>query len=212
MSASSTTVAARRRRLWRLRTAAGILGSVLIGLAIGAALLTIVATTMLGFRTLDIASDSMAPALNRGDLVISRPVDPGEVKVGDVIVFSTGEQQPVLLAHRVVAVSTITVRATSRSTGEVSTATTPVFRTKGDANPAVDGAPVDVEHYRGVVWLAAPGLGLPLLGLPLSQVFLVISIATAIVWAAYEGISWVRRRPRHAEPAPVAGRELDDGA
>jgi signal peptidase I len=49
---------------------------------------------------IDVVSDSMVPAINRGDLVLVKHVEPEDIKIGDVIVFDTLSQSlPVI--HRV---------------------------------------------------------------------------------------------------------------
>lgn len=192
----------------RLRTVAGTVVALAAGIAVGGILLAVAATTLLGYRVLDIASNSMEPALHRGDLILSRPTPIDEVKEGDVIVFQEGERIPILVAHRVAAVVTIDVNATSKSTGVTTTSTSRVFRTKGDANANVDGQVVDPAHYRGVVSLVVPMAGLPLLGFPMSQVFILVAGLTALAWAVYEVSGLVRRRrarrlaPVPEEPAP----------
>ena len=91
-----------------------------------------------GWLVQTVATGSMAPAMPSGSLIISRPVDPADVRVGDVIVFRspTGATvsggadgafeatEAMLITHRV-------VRVDDRD-GE------PAFRTKGDGNDEVD--------------------------------------------------------------------------
>lgn len=187
----------------RIRTVIGAIVAVLCGLALGGLLLAVVATTLLGYRVLGIASGSMEPALRHGDLVLSRPAPIDQVKPGDIIVFQEGEKMPVLITHRVAAIINLTVEATSTSTGETTTSTTPMLRTKGDANPNPDYHTVDASNYRGIVWLVLPGIGMPLLGYPVAQVFLTVALLTAMLWVCYEVIGLARRR---------RARRLVDGA
>ncbi len=49
---------------------------------------------------IDVVSDSMVPAINRGDLVLVKYVKPEDIKIGDVIVFDT-PSQPLPVIHRV---------------------------------------------------------------------------------------------------------------
>jgi signal peptidase len=195
----------------RIRTIVGALAALLVGLIVGGLLVVGVATTLLGYRVLDIASGSMEPALNRGDLIFSRPAPIDQIKQGDIIVFQEGQQIPVLIAHRVAAVINLTVNSTSRSTGVTTTSTTPIFRTKGDANAQVDGSVVDAAHYRGIVWFVLPGLGSPLLGYPVSHIFLAVAVLTALLWAGYEVIGLVRRRRARRLITPVVEERLDNG-
>jgi signal peptidase len=195
----------------RLRTLVGVLASIVAGLIIGGALLAFVATTLLGFRVLDVASNSMAPALNRGDLILARPAPIDQVKQDDVIVFQEGQQTPVLVAHRVAAIDKYIVNATSKSTGETTSTTTVVLRTKGDANPQPDAQAVDAASYRGIVWLVIPGVGMPFLDYPVSQLFLDIAVITAVAWALYELIGPVRRRRARGRVGPASGADPSGG-
>ncbi|MDR3632502.1 MAG: signal peptidase I [Isosphaeraceae bacterium] len=195
----------------RIRTIVGAFAAILLGLVLGGLLVVAVATTLLGYRVLDIASGSMEPALNRGDLILSRPAPIGQVKQGDIIVFQEGEQVPVLVAHRVAAVINLVVNATSKSTGVTMSSTTPAFRTKGDANPDLDGSIVDAAHYRGVVWFVLPGLGTPLLGYPVSHIFLAVAVLTALLWACYEVVGLARRRRARRLVAPTVEERPNDG-
>ncbi len=195
----------------RLRTLGGVLASIVAGLVIGGALLAVVATTLLGFRVLDVASNSMEPAINRGDLILSRPAPIDQVKQGDVIVFQEGQQTPVLVAHRVAAIDKYIVNATSKSTGKTTSTTTIFLRTKGDANPQPDGQAVDAATYRGIVWLVIPGAGMPFLDYPVSQLFLVVAVVTAVLWALYELIGPLRRRRARRRVSPASGKDPGDG-
>ncbi len=195
----------------RIRAILGALGALAAGLILGALLLAVVATTSLGYRVLDVASGSMVPALQRGDLILSRPAPIDQVKQGDVIVFQEGEKIPVLVAHRVAAITNLTVNATSKSTGRTTVSTTQLLRTKGDANPLPDPQAVDAAHYRGIVWLILPGLGVPLLGYPVSHIFLGIAALTAFLWACYELIGLVRRRRGGHAISPAAEEHSGNG-
>ncbi len=72
-----------------------------------------------------IASGSMEPTLSRGDMILSSPVNPGEIKVGDIVVYRVAPEfqkqygYPTSVCHRVVRIDT--------RNGQL------YFRTKGDA-------------------------------------------------------------------------------
>lgn len=55
-----------------------------------------------GYRFDTVRSGSMSPEIGVGDLVISGPIDPEEIEVGDVIIYRS--QQGALVCHRVIAV------------------------------------------------------------------------------------------------------------
>jgi signal peptidase I len=195
----------------RIRTLGGAFASIVAGLIVGSILLAVAATTLLGYRVLDLASSSMEPALHRGDLILSRPAPIDEVKQGDIVVFQEGEQIPVLVAHRVAAINDFIVDATSKSTGKTTSTTTRLLRTKGDANSDPDAQPVDAAHYRGIVWFVAPGVGTPFLDYPVSQTFFAITAVTAAAWALYELIGLVRRRRERRRAGPAPPEHVSDG-
>jgi len=81
-----------------------------------------------------VLSGSMEPVLHVGGLIVTRPVDAAELRVGDIISFKVpGGDTPV--CHRIVEV---------RSEGGVLS-----FITKGDANDSLDPNPVLAEAVKG---------------------------------------------------------------
>jgi len=68
-------------------------------------------------------SNSMYPTLKKGDLLIVTKADPYELKEGDIIVFQASwASKPVV--HRIVKIEWV--------------GGSPIFYTKGDANPHID--------------------------------------------------------------------------
>ena len=103
------------------------------------------AGTRLGYQALLMTTGSMRPAVNPGDLVILRSVDPADIRVGDVITFREPVGSHLLVTHRVVAIA--------------ATPDGPVFRTKGDANAVAD---IWTLNYQDRGWREAgviPGVG-----------------------------------------------------
>jgi signal peptidase I len=107
-------------------------------LAIGAAaMLALVAgPRLLEYRTLTMLTDSMAPAIERGDLVVVVPVDPHTLTAGDVITYHAPLPGRPVVTHRIEQVQ----RGGDR----------PVLRTRGDANRA--GDPWLVRLDGGPAW------------------------------------------------------------
>jgi signal peptidase len=93
-----------------------------------------------------ILTSSMDPTLPAGTIVVTRPVDPGEIGVGDVITYQLRSGEPEVVTHRVVRVSFTTA-------GEY------VFTTKGDSNALPDAKPVREVQVRGETWYGIPWLG-----------------------------------------------------
>lgn len=80
-----------------------------------------------------VEGDSMQPALDAGDVIVYRRYGPA-AHVGDLVVF---EHRGGLVVHRVAAVL---------RDGRL--------RTRGDANGALDGEPVEAGAVRGTVMVA----------------------------------------------------------
>lgn len=97
-----------------------------------------------GWTALAITSDSMAPSIRRGDIVIAAPYGSGVLGPGSVIVFEDPGGGS-LLTHRVVEVN-----------GDGS------YLTQGDANGQPDSTPVHPEQVIGVGRFLVPFFGLPM--------------------------------------------------
>ncbi len=114
-----------------------------LGLIVAIAVMTTAMITYLaphfGWRMAAVASGSMEPELKAGSLVITRPVEPQEVMVGDIIVFSPngvtlGEYEVI---HRVIGIEE---------------ASPLYFKTKGDANDNPDPFMVPARNLVGRIW------------------------------------------------------------
>lgn len=94
-----------------------------------------------------IASNSMAPKIYKGDIVIIKDTDVREVKKGDIIRY---KMEGYYVVHRVVMIS-------ENVNGDR------VFITKGDNNNDIDLYPVKESQYAGTVKFDIPYLGYPTL-------------------------------------------------
>ncbi len=130
----------------KVRSCAGrVLGWVMVfSVVLGAGAL-IVLPKATGARPLTVLSGSMTGTYDVGDVVIVRPVDTDELEVGDVITFQPVSDDPNLTTHRIVALAY----------GNNETH----FVTQGDANNAVDPAPVKPAQVNGEVWYSVPKVG-----------------------------------------------------
>jgi signal peptidase I len=97
-----------------------------------------------GWIPTTVSSDSMAPRIRTGDVVISVPVDPSTVKAGQVLLVDSPDHLGELRLHRMVGLN---------EAGELVT--------KGDANPTNDSTPVARSAVKGVAFLKVPFVGLP---------------------------------------------------
>ena len=96
---------------------------------------------MLGVQPSVVSGGSMEPSMEVGDLALTRPVDPRDLRIGDVIRFREGNT-PIL--HRL-----ITIERSPQG---------PLFVTQGDANNAPD-RPIIAEQIEGRVVLTIPEAG-----------------------------------------------------
>jgi len=88
-------------------------------LALLGSLLTVAATNLLGYQSYVIYSGSMAPTVKVGSLLLTRPADVEDLRVGDVITYRSPGNHTTL-THRIVSVR--------QEDGDW------VFKTKGDAS------------------------------------------------------------------------------
>lgn len=125
-----------------MKKAAQNFGLGLVILLMTAAVLTFLAPRF-GWRVDAVFSGSMEPELKVGSVVVTRPVEVGEIKVGDIITFySPLDERPT--SHRVVAVEEGSAFH---------------FRTDGDANEDADPFIVPAQNVVGKVWFHLPLLG-----------------------------------------------------
>ncbi len=95
-----------------------------------------------GHRLLVVSGASMEPAIARGSLIVVRPAPAGIVAVGDVVTF---EHRGATVTHRV---ASIDEQAGAR-----------IFRTKGDANEALDPDAVSFDGPVGLLVAQLPVAG-----------------------------------------------------
>jgi signal peptidase len=115
-----------------------------------------------------VASGSMRPALEVGDLVIVQGVPASEIKVGDIIVFNQ-PGETINTIHRVVAIETL-------ANGTIE------FRTKGDANPTADPQWTPEQNVKGRVLFRIPYLGYLALIPTIPITIIIIIIVIALAW------------------------------
>ncbi len=146
-----------------------------IGLIIAAAAVIVAILSVRGsLPFMPIYGSSMEPTLTSGSLLMIDPVDPQDVKIGDIIVYNVPPMvrdyynYPPTVSHRVIEIMTIP------SLG---------FRTKGD-NTGEDPFTIRSEDIRGTVGNTIPYLGLPLLFFQ-SQQGMIFAIIALILLAMF---------------------------
>jgi signal peptidase I len=133
-SLASVTNGARRRPAVALLAVVAAACLVMLALLYGA-----------GYRPLVVASASMAPAVDTGDLIITRAVAPGAVAVGDVVSFHDHSREGRLVTHRVMA-----THREGRRTALV---------TRGDVNSGVERWSAAADARVGTLALRIPRAG-----------------------------------------------------
>lgn len=128
-----------------LKTIWNIITTVLVALVVVFAVL-LVGVRVVGLTPYVVLSGSMEPTYHTGSLIYVKKVDPFTIEAGTPITFMLDEDN--IATHRVVEV-----------VPDETDSTVVRFRTKGDANDAVDGSLV---HYKNVI--GTPVFSIPYLG------------------------------------------------
>ncbi|MBX3094473.1 MAG: signal peptidase I [Cryobacterium sp.] len=118
----------------------------LLGLVALLGALAIVVPAVTGSTPMTVLTSSMEPTYPPGTLVIVKPIDEADIRIGDAITYQIASGKPEVVTHRVVSVI-------SSSDGDRR------FLTKGDNNASPDAAAVQPVQIRGKVWYAIPWIG-----------------------------------------------------
>jgi len=142
-------------------------------LTVAALAVVFVATTQVAPATLGaspplvaIATGSMVPTLERGTLVVLEHASPGSITVGTIIAFHVS-CLPAPTVHRVYRI--------------LQSGSSPVYQTKGDANPSPDPCTVPYADVLGRVVGIVPYLGLLVLDPLLDAAVVSLIIVAALL-------------------------------
>ncbi len=138
-----------------------------------------------GWRTDNLSSGSMEPELKSGDLVVTRPVAPEAVEVGDIIAFYSSDAHENLVSHRVVSIE----RNPSIS-----------FLTQGDAYDAPDPYLIPARNLVGRVFFHIPLLGRMVAFMKITPGFLVTMIIPGLTIIATCLIVLRKTITKHVKP------------
>lgn len=169
----------------------GVMGALLVVL-VGIGVAAIVVPALTGSVALTVRSSSMEPALPPGTLVVVRPTELGGIEPGMVLTYQIKSGEPTLVTHRV-------TQRMLLADGS------PVFITKGDANPRPDLDPVKPVQIRGTVWYAIPYLGwvANLLTGELRTVLVSALVGGLLIYASWMFLSAVRDRRTRDQAQPT---------
>jgi signal peptidase I len=165
----------------RVRPALSLVASLYITIQLCLVAWVAVPAVALGWTPRVVLSNSMNSGLRAGDVVLVGRTPTGQLPVGTMVVFDDPET----------AASTIHRIVDNDLDG--------AYRTKGDANPTVDPAPVRREQVRGVGRLLVPLVGLPVMW------FQTGSRALFVIWClcAVSAVVLARRRGARRTKAAV---------
>jgi signal peptidase len=147
------------------------------GLVLAASVLAaVVAGAALGYRLLEVRSGSMSPAIEVGDLVLSRQVHPSQLRPGAIVTFRDPYLGQRLVTHRVVSVS-----PGPRKVDVV---------TKGDANSSPERWNIPANGTVGEAVAVLPGLG-PLAAWLSGPLAWAAALILAAAWLAWTSLGWI---------------------
>lgn len=127
---------------WILQTASWMLLLTVVALLV--AMIGLPRAT--GATPYTVLTGSMRPTMDPGSLVVIKPIEASELKVGDAITYQIRSGEPEVVTHRIISIA-------QTLGGET------LFTTQGDANPQPDEKPVKAAQIRGVVWYSIPFAG-----------------------------------------------------
>lgn len=160
----------------------------LLGLALWAA-----APAVIGWHPTTVMTGSMEPRLRPGDVVVSRPVPPTALRLGQVLLADDPDQTGHLRLHRAV---------TAGPDGTIVT--------RGDANPQRDSTPIARSAVHGVAVLRIPEVATPIVWMRAGEwtkVALLALVFAATLWLCTVDGS-LRRA---ASSSGSSGSSVDDG-
>ena len=147
-----------------------------------------------------VLTSSMTPSYPAGTLVVVKPTDVQQIRIGDVVTYQITSNQPAVVTHRVIQIVEPTTAAGTMS-----------FITKGDANSLPDAAPVKPVQVRGVVWYAVPYIGWVnnVVNGDARNAIVPIVAGGLFLYAGFMGASTIVDRRRKAKAAAAAAVEAD---
>lgn len=118
--------------------------------------------SVFGYKPFMVLSGSMEGKILKGDLIITKVIDPTTLKVGDIIAFR--DSQNTVTTHRII--------------DEITTNGQRMFITKGDNNKSQDQNLVELDDVEGIYIMRIPGIGSAMKSLsePTTIIILVVGI------------------------------------
>lgn len=123
--------------------------------------------SIFGYKPFMVLSGSMESEIRKGDLIITKLVDPETLKVDDVIAFR--DAQNTVTTHRIIDIV--------ERDGEV------YFVTKGDNNASQDRNLVTLDDVEGIYITRIPGVGNMLNGLAEPTTIVIVVLGITVIFA-----------------------------
>lgn len=179
---ASSPVAARFVRRLPAKVAAGLsfLGWLYLSISLFLYAWVIGTQALMGWSPLLVTSDSMSPAIHRGDVVLIGEAPEGLLGQQTVIAFEDPNRPGETLLHRITTVH-----------GDGT------YTTKGDGNGDADAAPVETAQVKGVGRMIVPSVGSPFVWLEEGRMDKVVLWGVGSIAAVWCGF----RRPRRKSGA-----------
>ena len=177
-STGEDVAAATERPRSLLRYLGTAITAALLVLILGVGALAIVVPAMVGGSALTVLTQSMEPGLPPGTLVIIRPTNVEDIRLGTVVTYQIGSNRPELETHRVIEKSKDTRGRTT-------------FITKGDNNDVPDSPAVRPVQIRGTLWYSIPLLGYVnnLVGGSARVILIPVAAGALFIYAGYMVVS-----------------------
>ncbi len=120
--------------------------SIVVGLCLFCIVLTVLIylAPRLGWSVSTVSSGSMEPAIKTGAMVITNPVNPYDIEVGNIILYRPAYSMNNFIVHRVIAIKEDSLFR---------------FVTQGDANLTPDPYDVHIDNVIGRVCINISGFG-----------------------------------------------------
>lgn len=123
-----------------------MLSVVLLVFVVALAVILIIVPKASGSIPLTVLTNSMAPGLPPGTLLVISPVKTDELKIGDVATYQIRSGEPDVITHRIIAITT-------SSDGKR------LFTFQGDNNSDPDAEAVLPIQIQGRLWYSVPYVG-----------------------------------------------------
>lgn len=140
---SDTTTEEHTGSIWWIRS---VLSWTLLLAMVAALAITILIPAVTSSERYTVLTGSMTPTYPPGTLIVVKPVERSELRVGMPITYQLRSGEPAVVTHRIIAAA--------QNTRGVRT-----YITQGDANDVPDDPPVVYDQVRGRVWYSIPYLG-----------------------------------------------------